>query len=42
MAKRRKLANQLVAKVAMEALRVDKTIHGIAAKHQVHPNQVRT
>ena len=28
------------AKVALEALAGEKTIHEIAAKHQVHPNQV--
>ena len=28
------------AKVAMEALRGDRTIQAIAAKHEVHPNQV--
>lgn len=42
MAKRRKLADQFEAKVAVEALRGDKTIQDIAAKHQVHPNQVNT
>ncbi|TYC63986.1 transposase [Rhodobacterales bacterium] len=30
------------AKVALEALRGDKTIQEIAAKYQVHPNQVST
>jgi transposase len=28
------------AKVALEALAGEKTIHEIAAKHQIHPNQV--
>jgi len=28
--------------VALEALRGDKTVQEIAAKHQVHPNQVST
>ena len=33
-------APQFKAKVALEALAGEKTIHEIAAKHQVHPNQV--
>ncbi len=40
MARRRKFSDQFKAKVALEALRGDKTIQEIAAKHQVHPNQV--
>lgn len=40
MAKRRSFTDQFKAKVALEALRGDKTIQEIAAKHQVHPNQV--
>jgi len=40
MGKRRKFTDQFKAKVALEALRGDKTIQEIAAKHQVHPNQV--
>lgn len=31
-----------LAKVALEALRGDKTIQEIAAQHQVHPNQAST
>ena len=42
MAKRRKFTDQFKAKVALEALRGDKTIQENAAKHQVHPNQVST
>ena len=42
MAKRRKFTDQFKARVALEALRGDKTIQEIAAKHQVHPNQVST
>lgn len=42
MAKRRKFTDLFMAKVALEALRGDGTIQAIAAKHQVHPNQVRT
>ena len=40
MGKRRRFTEQFKAKVALEALRGDKTIQEIAAKHQVHPNQV--
>lgn len=40
MGKRRKFTDQFKAKIALEALRGDKTIQEIAAKHQVHPNQV--
>jgi transposase len=40
MVKRRSFTDQFKAKVALEALRGDKTIQEIAAKHQVHPNQV--
>ena len=42
MAKRRNFADQLNSKVAFEALRGDKTVQEIAAKHQLHPNQVNT
>ena len=37
---RRRFTAQFKAKVAMEALRGDRTIQAIAAKHEVHPNQV--
>ncbi|HUW98645.1 MAG TPA: transposase [Acidiferrobacter sp.] len=37
---RRNHAPQFKAKVVIEALAGEKTIHEIAAKHQVHPNQV--
>jgi transposase len=40
MARRRNFTNHFKAKVALEALRGDRTIQEIAAKHQVHPNQV--
>ena len=39
---RRKFSDQFKAKIALEALRGDKTIQEIAAKHQLHPNQVST
>ncbi len=39
---RRKFSDQFKAKIAFEALRGDKTIQEIAAKHQLHPNQVST
>ncbi|NBT33145.1 MAG: hypothetical protein EBT13_14920 [Rhodobacteraceae bacterium] len=42
MAKRRKFTDQFKAMVALDALRGDKTIQEIAAKHQVHPNQGST
>ena len=40
MGKRRNFTDQFKAKVALEALRGDKTIQEIAARHQLHPNQV--
>ena len=42
MAKRRVFTDQFKAKVALEALRGNKTVQEIAAKHQLHPNQVST
>ncbi len=42
MAKRRNFTDQFKAKVALEALRGDKTVLEIAARHQLHPNQVST
>ena len=42
MAKRRSFTDQFKAKVALEALRGDKIVQEIAAKHQLHPNQVST
>ena len=38
--RRRRFTAQFKAKVAMEALRGDRTIQAIAGKHEVHPNQV--
>ena len=40
MAKRRRFTAGFKARVALEALREDKTVQAIAARHQVHPNQV--
>ena len=37
---RRRFNSQFKAKIALEALRGDKTIQEIAAKHQLHPNEV--
>lgn len=37
---RRRFTAEFKAKVALEALRGDRAIQEIAAKHQVHPNQV--
>lgn len=42
MTKRRKFPDQFKAKVALEALRGDRTIQEIAAKHGLHPTQVST
>ncbi len=42
MTKRRRFTADFKAKVALEALRGDRTIQEIAAKHKVHPNQVST
>ena len=40
MTTRRRFTAEFKARVALEALRGDKTIQQIAAKHKVHPNQV--
>lgn len=40
MAKRRRFTAGFKAKVALEALRGDKTIQEIAARHKLHPNQI--
>jgi len=37
---RRRFTADFKARVALEALRGDRTIQEIAAKHKVHPNQV--
>ncbi len=37
---RRRFSSDFKAKVALEALRGDRTIHEIASRHKVHPNQV--
>ncbi len=42
MTKRRRFTADFKAKVALEALRGDRTIQEIAARHKVHPNQVST
>lgn len=42
MTKRRRFTADFKAKVALEALRGDKTIQEIAARNKVHPNQVST
>ena len=38
--KRPRFTAQFKARVAMESLRGDRTIQAIAAKHEIHPNQV--
>ena len=40
MSKRCRFSGELKAKIALEALRGDRTLQEIAARHQVHPNQV--
>lgn len=42
MMKRRRFTAEFKARVALEALRGDKTVQEIGAKHQIHPNQVST
>ena len=42
MTTRRRFTADFKAKVALDALRGDKTIQEIAARHKVHPNQVST
>jgi transposase-like protein len=42
MSTRRRFSADFKAKVALEALRGDKTIQEIALRHKVHPNQVST
>ncbi len=42
MTKRRRFTAEFKARVALEALRGDKPIQEIAARHKVHPNQVST
>ena len=42
MTTRRRFTADFKAKVALEALRGDRTVQEIAAKHKVHPNQVGT
>ena len=38
--KRRRFSGTLKTKIALEALRGDRTLQEIASKHQLHPNQV--
>ena len=42
MTTRRRFTADFKARVALEALRGDRTIQEIAARHKVHPNQVST
>jgi transposase len=42
MTQRRRFTADFKAKVALEALRGDKTIQEIAVRYKVHPNQVST
>ena len=41
-AKRRRFSGEQKAKIALEALRGDRTLQEIAARYRVHPNQVGT
>ena len=40
MGTRRRFSGEFKTKVALEALRGDKTIQEIATRHKIHPNQV--
>lgn len=42
MTTRRRFTGEFKARVALEALRGDRTVQEIASKHKVHPNQVST
>mgnify|MGYP001564351407 CR=1 FL=1 len=42
MTTRRRFTGEFKARVALEALRGDRTVQEIAAKHKVHPNQAST
>ncbi len=42
MTTRRRFTADFKSRVALEALRGDKTIQEISSKHKVHPNQVST
>ena len=42
MTTRRRFTGEFKARVALEALRGDKTVQEIASQHKVHPNQVST
>jgi len=42
MTTRRRFTADFKAKVALEALRGDRTVQEIASRHKVHPNQVST
>ncbi len=42
MTTRRRFTADFKARVALDALRGDRTIQEIAARHKVHPNQVST
>ncbi len=42
MTKRRRFTAEFKARVALDALRGDKTVQEIAARYKVHPNQLST
>ena len=39
---RKKFSAEFKAKLALEAIRGDKTIAELAAQHEIHPNQIQT
>ena len=40
--RRRRFTADFKKRVALEALRGDRTVQEVAARHEVHPNQVST
>lgn len=40
MGKRRRFSAEFKARVALEAIKADKTVNELASRHEVHPNQV--
>ena len=40
MGQRRKFSSSFKSKVALDAIRGDKTLHELARQHKIHPNQI--